>query len=91
MSIISDTLRPEIIRVRRELQALIKMRIHIGIQGKADSFTLMVASTHEYGATIRAKPGHNLAIPIDPGQLTKAPGISRTCFLSRPRAGTCSG
>ena len=91
MSIISDTLRPEIIRVRRELQALMKMRIHIGIQGKADSFTLMVASTHEYGATIRAKPGHNLAIPIDPRAVDKSPRDFPDLFFITSKSGHLFG
>lgn len=91
MAIISDTLRPEITRVRRELQALMRMRIHVGIQGKADSFTLMVASTHEYGATIRAKAGRNLAIPIDPRAVDKSPRDFDGLFFIKSKSGHLFG
>lgn len=91
MAIISDTLRPEITRVRREIQALMRMRIHVGIQGKADSFTLMVASTHEYGATIRAKAGRNLAIPIDPRAVDKSPRDFDGLFFIKSKSGHLFG
>lgn len=52
-TIIKDTLRPELARIKRELQALQGMEIHVGIQGDAGSDLLKIASVHEYGATIK--------------------------------------
>lgn len=43
----------DIRRIRRELLALSKMKIHIGIQGDEDSELLKIASVHEYGCTIK--------------------------------------
>lgn len=42
----------DLARIRRELTALSKMKIHIGIQGDEDSELLKIAGVHEYGCTI---------------------------------------
>lgn len=52
-TIIKDDLRPELARIKKELQALQGMEIHVGIQGDAGSDLLRIASVHEYGATIK--------------------------------------
>lgn len=57
MTIIKDTLRPELARIKRELQALQNMEIHVGIQGDAGSNLLKIAAVHEYGATIKMSDG----------------------------------
>ena len=62
MAIIRDTLRPELERIKTELKALQALKIHVGIQGDADSYLLMIAGVHEYGATIRAKNVKNLSL-----------------------------
>ena len=54
MAIIRDTLRPELELIKTELKALQALKINVGIQGDADSYLLMIAGVHEYGATIRA-------------------------------------
>lgn len=38
--------------LRRELTALERMKIHVGIQSTEDSKLLIIAAVHEYGATI---------------------------------------
>ncbi|OPZ65895.1 MAG: hypothetical protein BWY85_00254 [Firmicutes bacterium ADurb.Bin506] len=73
MGVIKDTLRPEMERIKTELLALQKLKIHIGVQGKADSALLTIAGVHEYGATIRAKNAKNLAIPLDKKSEGKSP------------------
>lgn len=47
MAIIRDTLRPELERIKTELKALQALKIHVGIQGDADSYLLMIAGVHE--------------------------------------------
>ena len=42
MAIIRDTLRPELERIKTELKALQALKIHVGIQGDADSYLLMI-------------------------------------------------
>lgn len=64
MRILKDTVRPELDRIKRELEALKKLSVHIGILGDAESDLLMIARVHEYGATIQAKTVKNLAIPL---------------------------
>ncbi len=43
----------DLARIKRELLALSKMRIHVGILGDADGDLLMIAAVHEYGCTIK--------------------------------------
>lgn len=64
MKIFKDTFRPEMARIKRELEALRKMTVHVGIMGDAGSDLLMIAGVHEYGATIRAKNVKHLSIPL---------------------------
>ena len=64
MKILKDTFRPEMARIKRELEALQKLTVRVGIVGAADSELLMIAHVHEYGATITAKNVKNLAIPL---------------------------
>lgn len=72
----------DLARIRRELTALSKMKIHIGIQGDEDSELLMIAGVHEYGATIKAKKAKNLAIPLKPWLKDKSPrDINNTWIL----------
>ena len=46
----------DLMRIRRELTALNNMKIHVGIQGDANSDLLMIAAVHEYGCTIKVTP-----------------------------------
>lgn len=43
----------DLARLRRELAALSKMSIHVGIQGDEDGELLKIAAVHEYGMTIK--------------------------------------
>lgn len=85
MAIIRDTLRPELQRTKTELTALQKLKIHIGVQGKADSALLTIAGVHEYGATIRAKNVKNLAIPLDKKSEGKSPRDFQGLFFIRAK------
>ena len=64
MKILKDTFRPEMERIKRELNALQGLSVHVGIMGDAGSEILMIAHVHEYGATINAKNVKHLAIPL---------------------------
>ena len=64
MRILQDTVRPDLLRIKGELEALRSMSVHIGILGDAGSDLLMIARVHEYGATIHAKNVKHLAIPV---------------------------
>ncbi len=64
MRILKDTVRPELARIKRELEALKGAKVHIGVLGEADSSFLMIAGVHEYGATIHPKKVKNLTIPL---------------------------
>ena len=64
MRILKDTVRPELARIKRELEALKGMSVHIGIMGDSENDLLMIARVHEYGATINAKNVKHLAIPL---------------------------
>ncbi len=50
---IRDEVTPDLARIKRELTALSHMEIHVGIQGDEDSEMLIIASVHEFGATIK--------------------------------------
>ena len=75
MAVIYDTLRPELERVKTELERLAGMVITVGVQAKggtgaggasvggASGDLLKIAGVHEYGCTITAK-GKYLAIPL---------------------------
>lgn len=43
----------DLARIKRELNALSKMKIHVGILGDEDSELLKIAAVHEYGMTIK--------------------------------------
>lgn len=73
MKILKDTFRPEMARIKRELEALQKLTVRVGIVGAADSELLMIAHVHEYGATITAKNVKNLAIPLTMEAKGKSP------------------
>ena len=64
MRILKDTVRPELARIKRELAALERLSVHIGIMGDSENDLLMIARVHEYGATINAKNVKHLAIPL---------------------------
>ena len=64
VKVLKDTFRPEMERIKRELAALQKLTVHVGIMGDAGSDLLMIAGVHEYGATIHAKNVKHLAIPL---------------------------
>lgn len=85
MAIIRDTLRPELERIKTELKALQALKIHVGIQGDADSDILMIAGVHEYGATIRAKNVKNLAIPLTKEAEGKSPRDFQGLFFIRAK------
>jgi len=83
VAIIKDTLRPELERIKTELKALQALKIHVGVQGSADSDLLMIAGVHEYGATIRAKNVKNLAIPLTKEAEGKSPRDFQNLFFIR--------
>lgn len=62
--ILKDTFRPEMARIKRELETLRSLSVHVGIMGDAGSDLLIIAGVHEYGATIRAKNVKHLSIPL---------------------------
>lgn len=96
VKILKDTFRPEIAHIKRELEVLRSLSVHVGIMGDTGSDLLIIAGVHEYGATIRAKNVKNLSIPLDDeakGRSPKEfndlewipghdPGVS---FLARPK------
>lgn len=43
----------DLARLKREIEALSRMTVHIGIQGDEDSEMLIIASVHEFGATFK--------------------------------------
>ena len=74
MRILKDTVRPELARIKRELEALKGLSVHIGIMGDSENDLLMIARVHEYGATINAKNVKHLAIPLtDEAKGAKSP------------------
>lgn len=74
MRILKDTVRPELARIKRELEALKGMSVHIGIMGDSENDLLIIARVHEYGATINAKNVKHLAIPLtDEAKGAKSP------------------
>ena len=89
---IEDTLSPELLRIKKELERLNKMKIHVGIQGAsgydengndeegAPADLLTIANVHEFGATIKAKNVKNLAIPIAKKAIGKARWTFQGCF-----------
>ena len=91
MAIIRDTLRPELERIKTELKALQALKIHVGIQGDADSYLLMIAGVHEYGATIRAKNVKTLAIPISREAEGKSPRDFQGLFFITSEEGHLFG
>jgi len=52
----ANPVKEDLARIRRELGALSKMSVHIGILGEADSEMLTIANVHEYGCTINVTP-----------------------------------
>lgn len=55
MASLFDPFREDMARIKRELEKLQGLKIHVGIMGDAGSDLLTIAGVHEYGATIRAK------------------------------------
>ena len=45
-----------LLRIQRDLAALQRMKIHVGIQGDENSEVIMIANVHEYGCTIKVTP-----------------------------------
>lgn len=91
-SIIKDTLRPHLEKIRSELTALAKMRIRVGVQGDEDSDILVIAGVHEYGATITAKNAKNLAIPLKKEAQGKSPrDFPGLFFIEMPDTGNVFG
>ena len=64
MASLFDPFREDMARIKRELEKLQGLKIHVGIMGDAGSDLLTIAGVHEYGATIRAKKAKNLSIPL---------------------------
>jgi len=91
MAVLNDTLRPELARIKQELQTLERLRIRVGIQGDADSDILMIAGVHEYGATIRAKKAKNLTIPIEKEAQGKSPRDFPGLFFIEAESGYVFG
>lgn len=61
----------DLARMKREVEALARMKIHVGIQGDEDSEVLMIASVHEFGCTIKVTPKmkaflHHIDIHLKP-------------------------
>ena len=52
----TNPLIEDLTRLRRELTALSKMAVHVGVLGQAGSEMLIIANVHEYGATIKVTP-----------------------------------
>lgn len=67
--------------VLRELQFINGHKVQVGVFGEEDSWIVMVASVHEFGATIRPKRAKALTIPLKPEVRDKRardiPGIFR--------------
>ena len=64
MASLFDPFREDMARIKRELEKLQGLKIHVGIMGDAGSDILTIAGVHEYGATIHAKKAKNLSIPL---------------------------
>lgn len=82
----------DMIRIQRELDALNKLRVRIGVQGSsgkngsgqsvsADDGILMIAGVHEYGLTIKPKKAKNLAIPLKRELRDKSPRDIRNTWI----------
>lgn len=67
-----DPFREDMARIKRELEKLQGLKIHVGIMGDAGSHILTIAGVHEYGATIRAHD-KKLTIPLDKEAKGKSP------------------
>jgi len=65
----------------RELKYIHAHKVQVGVFGEDDSWIVMVASVHEFGATIRPKKSRMLTIPLKPWLRDKKardiPGIFR--------------
>src|SRR5699024_6262300 len=72
MASLFDPFREDMARIKRELEKLQGLKIHVGIMGDAGSHILTIADVHEYGATIRAHD-KNLTIPLDKEAKGKSP------------------
>lgn len=82
---VNDEITPELERIKKELEKLTSMKIHIGIQGAAGygvsgegrkgtpADIITIANVNEFGATIKAKNVKNLAIPIAKKAKGKSP------------------
>lgn len=99
---IEDNVTPEIERIKKELQKLKGITIHVGIQnGKAKGAAgeekdtpadiVTIAGVHEFGATIHAKNVSNLAIPIADKAIGKSPRNFDGLFFIRSEAGYLFG
>ena len=72
MASLFDPFREDMARIKRELEKLQGLKIHVGIMGDAGSHILTIAGIHEYGATIRAHD-KKLTIPLDKEAKGKSP------------------
>lgn len=72
MASLFDPFREDMARIKRELEKLQGLKIHVGIMGDAGSHILTIAGVHEYGATIRAHD-KKLTIPLDKEAKGKSP------------------
>lgn len=63
-ALIQNGFHADMERIRRELEKLQSLKIHVGIMGDAGSDILMIAGVHEYGATIHARKAKHLSIPL---------------------------
>lgn len=81
---LNDQITPELLRIRKELDALNKCTIHVGIQQaegtnihkekvSPEADLLTIARVHEYGCVIHPKRAQNLCIPINERSYDKSP------------------
>jgi len=86
MAVKSDTLRPHLQAIARELEEFCRLQVCVGIQSGSDQYDaagsrvegadatlLTIARVHEYGMTIHPRHADNLAIPIDRKAEGKSP------------------
>lgn len=100
---IKDNITPELERIKRELQILSGIQIHVGIQGAAGygergqdvegapADLITIAGVHEFGATIKPKNVKNLAIPIAKKAVGKSPKEFEGLFFMRSEEGYLFG
>lgn len=69
----TDTVTPWLNDLKKELMALARAQIRVGVLSSKGGEMLMIANVHEFGATITPKTAQNLAIPLKPQCKGKSP------------------